>query len=397
MMDLIEQQIDVMTPEHLETLLAAQQGPCVSMYIPTHRVWNETPQDSIRLKNLLREAEKKLDDWGLRSTEVSDLLAPARTLEDSDSFWRTQRDGLALFLSPETGLFYRLPLNVKELVVVNDRFHVKPLLKLLAGKERFYVLSLSMGNVQLLAGTPYSLSPLDLEHVPDSLAEALKYDVFETQQQFHSGAARTAQGGERAAMFHGQGAAADDANVKKRVVEFFRKVDNGVCDALAEAQAPLVLVGLDHLRGLYRDVNHYTYLTEGGIAVNPEGLTLDELHQRAWSFIEPHFQQSHEEAVTAYEQLVRTEPERVSNQLEDVVPAAFYQRVKVLFVRSDTQAWGTFDQASQEVERHQDAGAQNQDLLDFAAAHTLRYAGTVYLEDAGTMPDNTEAAAIFRY
>jgi hypothetical protein len=43
-------------------------------------------------------------------------------------------------------------------VVVTDRFHIKPLLPLLSGDGRFYVLALSQSEVRLLQGTRYSVS-----------------------------------------------------------------------------------------------------------------------------------------------------------------------------------------------------------------------------------------------
>jgi hypothetical protein len=48
-----------------------------------------------------------------------------------------------------------------------------------------------------------------LEDVPTSIAEALKYDDPEKNLQFHTGTTGGG-GGERSAMFHGQGAGNDE-------------------------------------------------------------------------------------------------------------------------------------------------------------------------------------------
>lgn len=388
--------MDRIRPENLEELLQEREGPCVSMYMPTHRTWSETRQDPIRLKNLLGDAKKQLLARGLRSSEAVSLLEPVRKLADEESFWRNQGDGLALFVSPGVFLSYRLPLPFDELVAVTDRFHIKPLLQLFAGDGHFYVLSLNLENVRLLAGTRHELKEMDVNGVPLRLSEATRFDEFERQHQFHSGTAPAA-GGTRAAVFHGHGSAADDANVKKRIVEFFRQVDNGVRGALAEEQTPLVLAGQDHLRGLYRTVNHYEYLADERVDVNPDGLSSDELHQRVWALLEPRFRQAREDAATAFDRLISKEPDRASDRLDEIVPAAHFRRIKVLFVRSDRHEWGRFDPTSQQVEVHEDIHAGDLDLLDFAAAQTLRYAGAVYLEGGETIPGGAKAAAIFRY
>ena len=52
--------MDILTRAELEQLMRKEQPGCVSIYLPTHRTGVETQQDPIRLKNLLREAEKQL-------------------------------------------------------------------------------------------------------------------------------------------------------------------------------------------------------------------------------------------------------------------------------------------------------------------------------------------------
>jgi len=111
----------------LNRLIEPPAGPSVSLYLPTHRLGPEIQQDPIRLKNLIREAERRLLDLGLRSPEAAELLRPAWRLQSDGLFWRHQREGLAIFLSTEIEVHYRLPLGVEELVVVADRFHARPL------------------------------------------------------------------------------------------------------------------------------------------------------------------------------------------------------------------------------------------------------------------------------
>jgi hypothetical protein len=50
--------MEIFTRKELKILAQAQDGPCVSLYLPTHRVPTEIQQDRLRLKNLLRQAEE---------------------------------------------------------------------------------------------------------------------------------------------------------------------------------------------------------------------------------------------------------------------------------------------------------------------------------------------------
>ena len=47
--------MDIFTRENLTNLSGDMGSPCVSIYMPTHRVGREMQQDPIRLKNLLSE------------------------------------------------------------------------------------------------------------------------------------------------------------------------------------------------------------------------------------------------------------------------------------------------------------------------------------------------------
>src|SRR5690606_28401317 len=91
---------DRFSVSELQQLIAFHGGPAVSIYMPAHRVTtaNQIQEDTIRLKNLLREAETRLSQTELRTPEARELLAPAQELIDHVRFWQHQSDGLAIFL-----------------------------------------------------------------------------------------------------------------------------------------------------------------------------------------------------------------------------------------------------------------------------------------------------------
>ena len=383
--------MSIFSREELRTLVERTEGPCVSIFMPTHRAGKETRQDPIRLKNLAREAEKQLMAGGLQSSEVKELLAPVKGLLEDVFFWRYQSDGLAIFCS--VGLFrsYRLPVTFKELMVVTGRFHVKPLLQLLTGDGKFYILALSQNEVRLLEATHYGVSVVELEGVPKSLAEALQFDDKESQLQFHTPA--PVGGGERAAVFHGHGVGADDT--KTDIMRYFIQVDRGLSVVLKNERAPIVLAGVDYLLPIYGKVNTYRNLLEESVSGNPEGQSPEELRDHAWNIVEPHFLKEWQCVVSRYGQLAGTE--RASNKLAKVVSAAYHGKIEELFVAIGVQRWGTFDINTNRVSSHKEAQPGDEDLLDFAAVHTLLHGGTAYAVTSQEVPGDTPVAAVFRY
>jgi hypothetical protein len=383
--------MNLLTKEELRALMEKPEGWCVSLYMPTHRAYPENKQDPIRFKNLLRKAEERLKAAGLRSPEAKEFLKPARPLLKDTLFWQFQSDGFAAFLHAGGGSHYRLPLKCEELAVVADRFHIKPLLPLFADAGHFFLLALSQNEVRLFHCSRFSASELEMEGVPKSLDEALRYDEPEKQLQFHTRA--PAAGGTRAALFHGHGGGTEEA--KKNILRYFQLVDQGLRRILREEQAPLVLAGVDYLFPIYREANRYPHLADAGIPGNPEGGKTEELHGQAWKIVEPLFLKAQKAALAQYEQ--REGTGRTSQDLGAIISAAFEGRIDTLFVAEGIQQWGVYDPRLRTVHLHAEALPGDEDLLDLAAVHTFLNRGTVYPLKPQEVPGGGVAAVIFRY
>lgn len=383
--------MDMITLVELKTLLGRQHDWCVSLYMPTHRHGRETEQGPIRLKNLLREAEERLESKGLRSPDARQMLEPAQRLLQDSGFWRHQSDGLALFITPEAYYTYRLPLPFTELVVISDRFHLKPLLPFFASDGHFYILALSQNEVRLLEGTRHTVDEIKMENLPKSIAEALQYERFEQELQSHSISAANG-GGKRPMIFHGHDVSDED---KGRILRWFHKLDDELSTLLAEEQSPLVLAGVDYLLPLYREASAYPHLLEKGIEGNPEKLKPEELHDRAWLLVEPVFAQAREQAAARYGQLASGG--QATTDVPEAVLAAHHGRIGELFVAVGIQVWGVFDEAKNTVSVHEEAEPGDEDLLDLAAIQTMLNSGAVYAVPLEYVPEQAPLAALFRY
>jgi len=364
-----------------------------SILMPTYRTGRKTRQHRIRLKNLLGEAEKRLSAAGLRRPEIIAMLEPAQRVLRDGLFWSHQGDGLAVYLAPGLSHLFRLPLEVPELVVVSDRFHVKPLLPLISNDGRFYLLAISQKRIRLFQGSKHSVVEVELAGVTGSLVEALRGD--DPQRQLQSHTTGRAPGGRRGqpALFHGHGAGADDA--KGRILRYFREVDEAVNAALSGEQAPLVLAAVKYLLPIYREANSYPYLAEGAIGGSPERQSGQVLHGRGWEAVAPLFAEAQQGAARRYNQAVGND--LTADTLETILPAAHHGRVEVLFVTVGFQQWGRFDASANEVRLHVEAEPGDEDLLDLAAVQTFLNGGTVYAVGPDELPGGGPLAALLRW
>jgi len=356
--------------------------------MPMHRSGPETQQDLIRFKNLIREAEERLVKRGMPAPEARELLESAQKLWQGDLLQQHQSDGLGMFLSPEVFRYYLLPFAFEELVFVADRFHIRPLLPLLSGDGRYYILALSQNKVRLLQGTHYSVNEVSLADVPKNLAETLRDDDSWKELQMHSGI--SGGQGKLTSVTHGS-----EVDSKENIKRYFRRIDKGLHELVKDERVPLVLAGVDYLHPIYKELNTYPHLMEAGVAGNPERLSAKELHAQAWTVIRPYFQKAQQEAADQYKQF--SSSGRASNRFRKIILAAYHGQIELLFAVPDFQQWGTFDPSTDEIHLHKKEKTGDEDLLESTAIQTLLNGGTVYVVKPGSMPDTGSLAAVFRY
>lgn len=385
--------MDKITRHDLKPLLEHSADACVSCFVPMEQAGKETRQNPIRVKNMFREAVERLTTQGMAASDAESMLKPLQRLLDDSAEWQAQSDGLAIFCSPNLFQTYRLPLRFDELLVVAPRFHLKPLLPMFTSNDQFYILALSQGSIRLLQGTRAHVDEVALPpDMPTSIEEALGYDTAEKQLQFHTNVP-IGRGGQQAAQFHGHGT--PDEQHRSRLLRYFLEVDRGMQQILAGEQAPLVLAGVEYLLPLYRDRNTYPHLIEEGVMGNPDHLRPEELHAQAWEIVEPYMQQEQQRAVERYHQ--DSARAQSSDEIRTVVPAAAFGRVDTLFVATGVQTWGSFNPSDSTLQLHPEPLPGDEDLLDFAAVHTLLHSGTVYAVPADRVPGGGPVAALFRY
>ncbi len=359
-------------------------GPYVSIFLPTHRAGPQTRQDPIRLKNLLSVAERDLDEGD------REVLAPAWRLVEDREFWQHQSDGLAILASPAGTRVFRVPLRLEEASEVGDRFRVAPLIPLLARDARFHLLALSRGRVRLFECTAEGAREIEGQELPTSLEDAVGRDWEERSIQ-HRTATPTGDAGRNDAMFHGQGAAQDDAH--REMVRFVELVDRGVRELLPSDGAPLVLATVEELAGEFRKRSRHPALLDEWVRGNPDEKDPAELRAEAWPLVEEALAEPRREAAARFRE--RHGTGLATDQPDRVVLAALDGRVESLLAARGAAFRGRVDPDARTVALDDDG---DEELLDRAAVETLLHDGQVFVVPAAEMPsEGALLAAVLRY
>ena len=127
----------------------------------------------------------------------------------------------------------------------------------------------------------------------------------------------------------------------------------------------------------------------------PDRSSPEELLNKAWDIVQPHFQKTHDEAASQFHD--QSGSERASADLRTVLPASFQGRIETLFVPLAQHVWGNFDPNSLNTDIHEEMQRNDQDLLDYAAMQTFAHGGRVFAVQPDEVPGENKLAAVFRY
>lgn len=365
------------------------EGPLLSLYLPTALEVDERHENEIRLKNLLKDAHTRLEALGMASTDAELLTQAVSSASLDREIWKEHGRGFAVFAGRQFLERVSLPHRVRELAVANFRFHLKPLIDALSRRCKFWLLTLSQNDVRLYVGDEDSLAEVDVgPDVPRSLTDVTGRQPAGKQLHYHSGD----RGGD-VAIYHGLGAGKDDT--EPELERFVRAVSSGLEPFWKLDDAPVIVAGDNPLRAIYRRLLRYDGRILGEVDGNVEDRSIRELHARAWPIMEEELDRRQNERLAQLDQSDAETP--VSRELADVLRAARDGRVDTLFIAADTECWGRWDDGERSIDTHEAPLPGDDDLLDRAAVESWLKGGAVYAIPALRIPGNGVAIAGLRY
>lgn len=273
------------TKKELQQLRTHSSEFCVSLYLPAVITPLEPNPGKIQLKNMLREAERKLAECEQSSAEIDATLRPGWQLLDDSEFWMTYQVGTAVFMSRDMYRTYRIQdEDFEQRLHIGTSFDVEPLTMLRRANKTFYLLSLGHKNVRLFKGDHYHLEPVEVKDFPTDMLTALRIDEFPESIETHP----TGKGGRDKGSegFHGQYNPAQTDKLMLR--KFFRMIDKRLRRVLEANTTPLVLAGVKYLQPIYRQVNSYPHLVSEAINGNTEHERSEVLRRKAWEIVQDH-------------------------------------------------------------------------------------------------------------
>lgn len=365
---------DIPSHSTIGALWQAAPGSAVTIYLETAP---ESPGEAERIayKGAVREALGQLA--GTDKDDLDGLREELAVLEDEDSadFWQHQARSLAVFATPRSLHTFRLPNRITPIAVGGPRFVVKPLLRAVTFPQGAFVLALAQGSVRLLETVP-DASPREVRvpNMPKDVASAVGKSSIK----------------DRAPVGRLQGTEGQ----KVRMVQFARRVDAALREAMPGQDVPLVLAAAEPISGIFRAHCTYPSLVPGNVPGNPEGQGDTELVAGARKVLDDWYAARLEEEKQTFGD--RSQQGRATSDLAELAKLATRGAVETLFFDIDATVLGQVDESGELT--YADAGAgSSEDVLDEIARRAWFSGARLLAVRNEDVPGRGSAAGSLRY
>jgi Bacterial archaeo-eukaryotic release factor family 11 len=388
--------IDIPTPSEFKALAATHDDICVSLYMPIspnpHRAHaNRTTFKDLAKEALLQLTEARADSRNIAALEerFEYLAGPSapdvqdedhirklqhRKPSEVDEFWKHQAHGLGVLVTPKMLRAFRLPDTLKPLTQVADRFHLTPLVRVMASPHDLFVLVLSEESARLIH-VVVNMPPVEVTilGLPKSAEEATRRPSVHV----------------RAPRGHLQNLEGE----KVLLQQYARRLDQALLTAFAGRTPPLVLAAGEPIASIFRAISNYPNLVDEHMQ-DSDHLTDGQIADRALPILNRLYERYLKEAIARFNEL---KPRYATTDVSYAAHAATAGAVDTLLVDLDAIIPGLVSEIDGSVTYATDDDAETYSVVDEIARRALCTGARILGATRDELPDHAPVVAILRY
>lgn len=261
-----------MTRNELKKIQSIQDEPCISILMPTHRHHPENKQDPIRLKNLIKEVEKRLSKE-LSGPETKSLINKLNKLSETINF-QYLLDGLALFVSKNNKYKFIFPFPVKERLLIDRTFATRDLVFAINRSQPYYVLLLNDKMSRVFLGVRDNIDEISINGFPvyNKFVQMIENaDLQHTNDRLQENLEK-------------------DKNYLREVDRELRKINN-------EKEYPVIVAGVERTIAIFKEVTRYPENIITSVKGNYDKLPVSELPGLVWPKAKEEFSRGQSEVL----------------------------------------------------------------------------------------------------
>jgi hypothetical protein len=292
--------------EILQQLGSEENNPCVTISLNTHRSHPDNVADKILIKNLLKEAEKRLMNK-FDKKSIAKLLKKIAVMQNEIDV-NYNLDSLHLFLSNDTEEIIRLPWPTQQNKVhISQTYAVRPLIKAYNRSEPYLVLLLSQKGVNLY------------EAINDGIIQEIINDEFPFPENTHN-------------IFYPE-KKSDPEYVDDLIRKYFNKIDKALVKVSNETALKCVVVCTVDNYSLLMQVADKPTAYYGYVKINYNKRAPHQIVQQTWQLVENIQRQRKAKSIQEMKEAVAKG--KVITDLQEIYQAAIDGRGDLLIVHQN--------------------------------------------------------------
>jgi len=356
----------VLTRTELKVLQAHRDYPSVSIIARTHRTAPTNKQDPIKVKNLVRQAIKRLQsEFKKREVEavVRNLQELVKNIE-----WKHTLDGLALFAGKGHSSAVSLPFKVRSRAVVDETF---------ATRDLVYTYNRAVPYRVLVLGHTVSL-----------------HDAWTDVMEEHGKPFPLIHGGPGGGSKLPGGQGINRSGIRDDAIRaFFRSVDDAFASVQRVNPLPLVVAGVERNIAFFQEVTSHASVITGLLAGNHEGKSPSELGKVVWPIFDAAATGKRTHALIDLDSAV--DANRHASGLDQVWRAAVAGKVKTLLVEKDFhQAADLSEDGTKLLDFTGKGAAALDDVVDEVIERVMENGGAVFFYSPDDLQVHQKIAAV---
>jgi hypothetical protein len=355
--------------EQLLKLASEKNETCVSISLNTHRTHPDNAKDAVMLKNLLKEAEKRvIDEFGKRP--VAALLEKIENVEN-DIDLNHNLDSLHIFLSNNTTEIVKSAWPTgTEGVQISGSFALRSLIKSFNRSENYLLLVLSQNGVKLY------------EALNDEIVNEIRNEDFPFGENRES------------SSYADKGN--DPKHTDDAMREFLNRVDKALVKVHNETELGCIVISTDALYGHLQHVADKPSVYLGFTPVDTSHTGVQRAAQQAWVILKTLQKERRSQAIAEMHEGVAKGV--VLIDFQEIFQAALDGRGDLLIVHEGfTQAVRMKDERTFELLTERTEDNEIDDLTSTIAWEVLSKKGRVFFTSQEELKDLGEMVLKTRY
>ncbi|MDN6195567.1 MAG: hypothetical protein L0L39_02660 [Atopostipes suicloacalis] len=363
----------------------------ISMVLELHAARFTNEADQIQFDNLIKKAEKKLEDSDYQNKEA--LSKQLEQIRIHKSSLANHTGGLALYITAEDIYYYDLAIPVENKLVLGKLPYILPLVENFQYEQDYHLLLLSKESARIFEGHGVNIDELDMteinEDAPVDLETALGTEREGGELSFGTYSSTSGAGDGSSQFFHGHNETSKERDIDRE--HYFRIVDRFVYDHYSsDKKWPLIVYSIEDNLSVFKSLSDNKYLSDFSILGSPANIKDNEIRKAVSEKITHLIGQEKREAINEIEEI--SPQNRIENIPDDLASASLRGQIDTLYVEKGLEIPGTLTENGQ-----YDADDKQNNFVKLLVHQAINTDASVYIFDSEDMPENQEILAKLRF